>query len=124
VLVAEDNSMNQLIAIKMLNKMGHSAVAVANGQEAIEALKQTPYDLVLMDCQMPEMDGYEATKNIRGVQSSFRDIKIIAMTANAMAGDREKCMAAGMNDYVPKPVKAPELQAAIERTMSQIKKAG
>jgi|GEM_PF-4753255 len=124
VLVAEDNSMNQLIAIKMLNKMGHSAVAVANGQEAIEALKQTPYDLVLMDCQMPEMDGYEATKNIRGVQSSFRDIKIIAMTANAMAGDREKCMAAGMNDYVPKPVKASELQAAIERTMSQIKKAG
>lgn len=118
ILVAEDNSVNQLIAIKMLEKLGHTAVAVANGKEALDALSIAPYDLVFMDCQMPEMDGYEATKLIRNSKNlKCNDIPIIAMTANAMAGDREKCIEAGMNDYVSKPMKVKDLSMAIERNI-------
>jgi CheY-like chemotaxis protein len=118
ILVAEDNSVNQLIAIKMLEKMGHTAVAVANGNEAIEALRTTPYDLIFMDCQMPELDGYEATKLIRdSTLLDCSDIPIIAMTANAMSGDREKCIASGMTDYLSKPMKAKDLAMAIERNI-------
>ncbi len=119
ILVAEDNSVNQIIAIAMLEKMGHTAVAVANGKEAFDALLVTPYDLVLMDCQMPELDGYEATKMIRSGKSlGFNAIPIIAITANAMSGDREKCLAAGMTDYVSKPMKSQDLALAIERNMN------
>lgn len=114
ILVAEDNSVNQVIAVKMLEKMGHTAVAVANGLEAVEALRTGPYDMILMDCQMPEMDGYEATRVIRQERLGG-DIPIIALTANAMAGDREKCLDAGMSDYLAKPMKPHELADAIER---------
>ena len=96
--------------------MGYRADAVADGQEAIKALENIPYDLVLMDCQMPEMDGFEATRAIRKMKM---EIPIIALTANAMKGDRELCLAAGMNDYLSKPVNSAELAAALERWLKE-----
>ncbi len=119
ILLAEDNSTNQLVALSMLKKFGYQAEAVANGHEVIEALEMIPYDLVLMDIQMPEMDGIEATRRIRDAKSTVHDhnIPIIAMTAHAMAGDREWCLKAGMDDYVGKPVQPKELFDAIERQL-------
>ena len=118
VLVAEDNSVNRIIAVKMLEKLGHSAIAVTNGNEAIDALRSSRYDLILMDCQMPELDGYEATKIIRTAKTiEQRDIAIIAMTANALQGDRERCLAAGMDEYLSKPMKTSDLREIIERTL-------
>jgi CheY-like chemotaxis protein len=124
ILIAEDNSVNQFIAIKMFEKLGHTAVAVANGNEAFDALRTIPYDLVFMDCQMPELDGYATTKMIRNAKTlECNNIPIIAMTANAMSGDREKCIGAGMNDYVSKPMKLKDLALAIERNVVRKLKA-
>jgi PAS domain S-box-containing protein len=118
ILLAEDNSVNQMIVIKMLEKMGHAAVAVGNGKEALEALRLAPYDLVLMDCQMPVLDGYETTRLIRQFENPIlRDIAVVAITANAMLGDRENCLKAGMNDYISKPIKAKDLELVINRMM-------
>jgi CheY-like chemotaxis protein len=114
VLVAEDNVVNQRVARLQLEKLGHRVDVVANGLEVLEAVERVPYDVILMDCQMPEMDGYEATRRLRSA-SSRREILIVAMTAHAMEGDRELCLAAGMNDYVSKPMRSPELEAALER---------
>ena len=115
VLVAEDNPINQKVAVLFLNKLGIHADTVANGNEAIDALRNVPYDLVLMDCQMPELDGYEATRIIRSSTTmAFREIPIIAMTANAVSGDKERCLAVGMNDYVGKPVGLEELSKALK----------
>ena len=117
VLVAEDNATNSIIAIKMIEKLGHVAEAVGNGREAVESLQRMPYDVVLMDCQMPVMDGFEATRVIRGPGSRVRNpkIPIIALTAHALKGDRELCLQAGMDDYLSKPVNPRDLAAALDR---------
>ncbi len=140
ILVVDDHVVNQQLAQMMLERLGHRIDVVGNGLEAVEAVGQIPYDLVFMDCQMPEMDGYEATKKIRELESEkfevgsneqgaeFSDtpdslpftphcshIPIVAMTANAMKGDREKCLAAGMDDYISKPIKHEELALLVAK---------
>ena len=116
VLLAEDNITNQKVAMLMLEKLGCRVDAVANGREALEALTHIAYDLVFMDCQMPEMDGYEATIAIRARETNGdTHVPIIAMTAYAMRDDRERCLQAGMDDYIRKPVKAEILQAIIQQ---------
>ena len=117
VLLAEDNPTNQKLAVLLLQKMGIHTHAVTNGKEAVQALCYTPYDLVLMDVQMPEMDGYEATRLIRTQGSGVLnpEIPVIAMTAFAMKGDREACLDAGMNDYLSKPIRKAELSRILDR---------
>lgn len=115
VLLVEDNAVNQKVALRFLERLGYEAVAVGNGLEALRAIEARHYDLILMDLQMPEMDGFEATRQIRRHVPADYQPKIIALTANAMAGDRELCLAAGMDDYISKPVKMPELVEAIKR---------
>ena len=115
VLVAEDNVVNQKIVLKLLSKLGHSANAVANGLEAIQANQRMEYDVILMDCQMPDMDGYEATAEIRRLESRERRIPIIALSANAMAGDREKCLDAGMDDFLTKPIQPKLLAETLQK---------
>jgi signal transduction histidine kinase/DNA-binding response OmpR family regulator len=116
VLLAEDNVVNQRLAVRLLEKRGHTVVVANNGREALAALEREPFDLVLMDVQMPEMDGFEATAAIRARErATGAHIPIVAMTAHAMRGDEERCLAAGMDDYIAKPIQVAEFQAALER---------
>jgi CheY-like chemotaxis protein len=118
ILVAEDNTVNQQLVVRLLRKRHLRADVVANGREALAALGRVPYDLVLMDCQMPEMDGFEATRAIRaGETGTERHIPIIALTANAMEGDQGRCLAAGMDDYLAKPILPDALHAAVARLL-------
>jgi signal transduction histidine kinase/DNA-binding response OmpR family regulator len=119
ILLAEDNDINQQVALHMLRNFGYKAQAASNGKEVLECLALRTYDLILMDIQMPEMDGYEATRAIRKSQIIYNQIPIIAMTANAMKGDDEKCFEAGMDDYIAKPIDATMLQQKIEHWISK-----
>ncbi len=121
ILLAEDNIINQKVAQKMISSLGYNADVVANGIEAIQALEKIDYDLVLMDCQMPEMNGFLATMAIRGPDSSVRNhnVPIIAMTANAMAEDREECLKAGMDDYLSKPVNKSKLSEMLDKWLEK-----
>ena len=114
ILIAEDNPVNQKIAKSMIARLGHSAVVANNGREALEMLRGERFDLVLMDVQMPEMDGLEATRTIRG-DSALKDIPIVALTANALKSDEENCLASGMNDFLTKPIRAEKLEAAVAK---------
>ncbi|RJF78165.1 response regulator [Azospirillum cavernae] len=120
LLLAEDNPVNQQVAVLLLRKQGHSVDVAGDGREAVDAVRDTPipYDLVLMDVQMPEMDGLEATAAIRALPGDRRRVIIIAMTANAMQGDSDICLKAGMNDYIAKPV-TPDKLASVLANWSQ-----
>lgn len=127
ILLAEDNVVNQKVAVRMLEKLGYQTVVVANGRDVLTALQQSgPFAAILMDCQMPELDGFAATRAIRaqeaaehGVLQDARRLPIVAMTANALQGDRERCLAAGMDDYLTKPVKPAELKRVLERWVAR-----
>ncbi len=125
ILLAEDNLVNQRVALKQLKKLGFSADAVSNGNEVLSALQRVPYEIIIMDCQMPELDGYEVTRRIRqGGSDSYIHLKsapyIIALTANALQGDRERCLALGMNDYLTKPLHLRDLDAVLQRALLRI----
>ncbi|ABL66157.1 hybrid sensor histidine kinase/response regulator [Chlorobium phaeobacteroides] len=124
ILLVEDSPVNQQVAVAMLRKIGYSPDVVASGKAAIDAMRCKVYDLVLMDCQMPEMDGYEATRIIRTDRTlcGTPDIPVVAMTAHAMIGDREKCLSAGMDDYLPKPVCKSDLNAVLLKYLQRKKK--
>ena len=123
VLVVEDNAVNQKVAQGLLKKFGIQVDIAANGQEALNTLENLPFDLVLMDCQMPVMDGYEATQKIRLPESKVLNqrISIVAMTANSMQGDRDKCLSVGMDDFISKPVNPSKLQEALKRWLPESK---
>jgi CheY-like chemotaxis protein len=125
ILLAEDNVVNQRLALRQLRKLGFHADAVANGREVLDALQRVPYDIILMDCQMPEIDGYAAARQIREAERApgnpFKSAPfIIALTANALPGDREKCLAVGMNDYLTKPLHLATLETALQRAALQL----
>jgi len=126
-LVAEDNAINQKLAVRLLEKMGHRVIVAHNGQEALAAVDHALFDLVLMDCQMPEMDGYAATRAIRAREAlhpSRTRLPIIALTAHAMPGDRDQCVAAGMDDYLAKPMDPADLKAILDRWSLRVSAAG
>ena len=120
ILLAEDNVVNQKLALRLLSQMGYRADVAANGLEVLQAVERQPYDVILMDVQMPEMDGLEATRQICARMAASQRPHIIAMTANAMQGDREMCLAAGMDDYLSKPIRVEELVSALGRSQSRI----
>jgi CheY-like chemotaxis protein len=113
VLVAEDNVLNQRVIVRLLGKMGCTVDVASNGREAVEMVRLLGYDLVLMDCQMPEMDGYEATSRIRRWEGNERHVPIAALTAHAMKGDRDLCLQAGMDHYLSKPFQVDELKQVL-----------
>jgi signal transduction histidine kinase/CheY-like chemotaxis protein len=119
ILVADDNAVNQKLALRILEKLGFRTDVAANGREVLLMLDRSPYDLIFMDCQMPEMDGYEAAQAIRRLETAGHHVAIVAMTADAMAGSREECLAAGMDDYIAKPIRLENIQAALRKWLAE-----
>jgi two-component system sensor histidine kinase/response regulator len=119
VLIAEDHPVNRKLTLRQLEKLGVRATTVENGREAVDAVQKNEYDLIFMDCQMPVMDGFEATAEIRGHEGTARHTPIVALTANALAGDRERCLNAGMDDYISKPVSEAELQRVLRQWVQE-----
>jgi CheY-like chemotaxis protein len=119
-LLAEDNPINRKVVLAMLNRLGYPTDAVSNGRDCVEALSHEDYDLVLMDCQMPELDGYGAARLVRDPSSKVRNhaVPIVALTAHAMPGDRDRCLAAGMNDYLTKPIELSQLEANLHKWLA------
>src|SRR5579862_661537 len=115
LLVVEDNRVNQKVAVHLLERLGCVVELASNGEEGVRLAESRKYDMVLMDCQMPVMDGFAATKEIRRLEGSLKHTSIIAMTANALPEDRERCLAAGMDDYISKPINRAELIRVLER---------
>lgn len=115
VLIVEDNPINQRVAVILANKLGFVADVAGDGSEALNMVRDQDYTLILMDCQMPVMDGFEATRAIRALNTPVSQVPIIAVTANVMEGQRDKCLAAGMNDYLPKPINKDVLRKAVDR---------
>lgn len=115
VLIVEDNPINQRVAVILANKLGFVADVASDGSEALNMVRGQDYTLILMDCQMPVMDGFEATRAIRALDAPVSQIPIIAVTANVMEGQRDKCLAAGMNDYLPKPINKDVLRKAVDK---------
>jgi CheY-like chemotaxis protein/HPt (histidine-containing phosphotransfer) domain-containing protein len=124
ILLAEDNLINQKVSLKILTIAGYNAVAVNNGKEAVEEVMKNKYDLILMDIQMPEVDGFTATSEIRAMDDDKKEIPIVALTAHALMGDREKCLKAGMNDYLSKPIIAQDLINKIDEILKIQKPSG
>jgi CheY-like chemotaxis protein len=120
ILLAEDNPINQIVATSILDEMAYKAEIAENGWQAVEALRKKPYDVIFMDMQMPEMDGLEATRTIRAEFPPDRQPIIIAMTANAMEGDKQECLNAGMNDYISKPILPEAIEAALQRSLASL----
>jgi CheY-like chemotaxis protein len=121
VLVVEDNVANLKVAVRMVEKLGYRADVAANGVEAVRVLDEVRYDAVLMDCHMPEMNGFDATRAIRRKETDGQHTPVIAMTASALSGDRERCLAAGMDDYISKPIKLHVVAAVLERWLTPVK---
>jgi CheY-like chemotaxis protein len=115
ILLAEDNAVNQKLALRLLERLGYQADLAENGREVLDALERQTYDVILMDVQMPELDGLDATRRIRESRTPGDQPHIVAMTANAMREDRDACIEAGMDDYVAKPIRPDELAAALQR---------
>ena len=109
--------MNRTVVVRLLEKLGCTVDSAADGREALAAVTKHDYDLVLMDCQMPVMDGFEATAQIRGLDGAAQRVPIVALTANALAGDRQRCLAAGMDDYLTKPIRRAQLEALVRRIL-------
>ncbi len=120
ILLAEDNPINQIVAASILDEMAYKVELAENGRQAVEALRKKAYDVIFMDMQMPEMDGLEATRYIRAEFPPDRQPIIIAMTANAMDGDKQECLDAGMNDYISKPVLPEAVEAALQRSLAAL----
>jgi CheY-like chemotaxis protein len=124
ILLAEDNGVNQKLALRMLGRIGYQADAVADGHEVLAAFDRTAYDIVLMDIQMPELDGLETTRRLRALLPVAAQPQIIALTANVSSEDRHDCLAAGMNDYIGKPIELETLRAAIGRALERMQAQG
>ena len=121
ILIVEDSVINQKVARALAEKAGYRCEVAANGIEALAAIRERPYDVVLMDVQMPEMDGYTATRRVRGLAGEIARTPVVGMTANAMKGDREKCLEAGMDDYISKPISAQEFLQKISQWVAVAK---